>query len=399
VELHTPYPLSRGEKNKSPLERGFRGVYFHNLNHKSQTPMNTLIIILGIIIIGALFYLIFLLSQKKDDSSTSASLKEIHENVLKQQQNLENQRYQLNELNKNVDQKLGDSHKAIQQQFGQSSKLITDVTEKLTQIDQTNKQVMGFANQLQSLENILKNPKQRGILGEYFLETVLKNVLPPNSYQMQYKFSDGDIVDAVVFVKDKIVPIDSKFSLENYNKIIEEKNETVRDQLQKDFKNDLKKRIDETSKYIRPNENTMDFAFMFIPSEGIFYDLLINQIGVLKISTRDLIEYAFKEKHVIIVSPTSFLAYLQTVLQGLRAMQMEDSVKEISKNVSQLKIHIKAYEQYFQKIGNGLKTTVGAYNDAYKEFGKIDKDVMRITGEKIGLEVELLDKPQMESDI
>ena len=200
---------------------------------------------------------------------------------------------QLSQVSQTLDAKLAESNRAMQEQFGQSFAVIKDVTQKLTELDNTNKQVVGFAGQLQSLENILKNPKQRGILGEYYLETVLKNVLPPQSFQMQYKFKNGEIVDAAVFVKDKIIPIDSKFSLENYNKIINEKNETRKRELEKIFKADLKMRIDETSKYIRPGEGTMEFALMFIPSEGIYYDLLINEVGAVKVNTRDLIEYAF----------------------------------------------------------------------------------------------------------
>lgn len=358
--------------------------------------MQATLIFISIIIAAALFYVIYLLTKKQNSGDDGGVLKEIHENILKQQQNMENQKNQLNELNRSVDQKLSDTHRAMRAQFSQSTKIISDVTEKLTKLDDTNKQVMGFANQLQSLENILKNPKQRGILGEYFLEAVLKNVLPPKSYQLQYQFKNGEVVDAVVFIKDKIVPIDSKFSLENYNRIVEENDGNIKDGLQKEFKSDLKKRIDETSKYIRPDENTMDFAFMFIPSEGIYYDLLVNQVGAIKINTRDLIEYAFKEKHVIIVSPTSFLAYLQTVLQGLRAMQIEDSVKGIVKQVGQLSKHLLAYEDYFKKLGSNLGTTVNMYNSAYKEFAKIDKDVIKISGEGNNIEAEQLEKPKVE---
>lgn len=344
--------------------------------------MQIILIIIGVVIIAALAYVIFLLTQKVKTKEGDQSL------VMLQNQ--------INEMNKTLDNKLAQSHQAMQAQFSQSAKIISNVTEKLTKLDDTNKQVIGFANQLQSLENILKNPKQRGVLGEYFLETVLKNVLPPNSYQFQYKFKNGETVDAVVFIKDKIVPIDSKFSLENYNRIVEEQNKTAKEQLQKEFKADLKKRIDETSKYIRPDENTMDFAFMFIPSEGIYYDLLVNQVGAIKVNTRDLIEYAFKEKHVVIVSPTSFLAYLQTVLQGLRAMQMEDSVKEIIKQVGQLSKHLLAYDDYFKKVGNNLSTTVNMYNSASKEFAKIDKDVMKISGESNSIEARQLERPKTE---
>ncbi|TSC73701.1 MAG: Uncharacterized protein G01um101444_483, partial [Parcubacteria group bacterium Gr01-1014_44] len=214
---------------------------------------------------------------------------------------------QLNELRNAVDQKMGESTKIMQHQFGESAKLVRDVTERLTKLDETNRQVIGFTEQLQNLQDILKNPKQRGILGEYYLETLLKNVLPPGSFQMQYPFSDGTIVDAAVFVKDKVIPIDSKFSIENYNRLVEERDSVEKERLEKLFKQDLKNRIDETAKYVKPEEGTMDFAFMFIPHEAIYYDLLVAQVGAVKVNTRDLIEYAFKEKHVIIVSPTSFL--------------------------------------------------------------------------------------------
>ena len=301
---------------------------------------------------------------------------------------------QLQEIRQTLDSKLGDSTKMLQHQSSESGKILRDLIERLVKLEETNKQVVGFAGQLQSLENILKNPKQRGVLGEYYLETLLKNVLPPNGYEMQYKFKNGEIVDAVVFVKDKIIPIDSKFSLENYNRIVQEHDASARAGLEKQFKIDLKNRIDETAKYIRPNENTMEFAFMFIPSEGIYYDLLINQVGTVKVNTHDLIEYAFKEKKVIIVSPTSFFAYLQTVLQGLRALQIEESAKEIRKAVEKLQRHLLSYEEYMKKLGNNLGTTVNMYNSASKEFKKIDKDILKITGETMGVEILELDKPR-----
>jgi DNA recombination protein RmuC len=310
-------------------------------------------------------------------------------------------------LRQAVDSKLSETHRTTQEQInqtirtvqgisGQSAKLISDVTERLTKLDETNKQVVNFSAQLQNLQDILKNPKQRGVLGEYFLEETLKNVLPPNSYQMQYKFKDGNIVDAVVFVQKKIVPIDSKFSLENYERILNAKDSEEREKWEKSFKQDLKNRIDETSKYIRPDEDTLDFAFMFIPSEAIYYDLLINKVGAVQLNTRDLIEYAFCEKKVIIVSPTSFLAYLQTVLQGLRALQIEESAKEIRSNVEKLGKHLLIFEDFMKKAGGSLGTTVSHFNSAYKEFGKIDKDVAKITEGEKQIEVLALEKPMLE---
>jgi len=301
------------------------------------------------------------------------------------------------ELRQVMDGKLTETHRANQIQFGQTAKIISEVTEKLTKLDETNKQVVNFSAQLQSLQDILKNPKQRGILGEYYLETLLKNILPPGSYEMQYKFENGDIVDAVVFVKDKIIPIDSKFSLENYNRLVEEKNETERARLEKIFVNDLKLRIKETSKYIKPDEKTMDFAFMFIPHESIYYDLLVNKVGMLhEEDTNSLIQRAAGEYKVIIVSPTSFLAYLQTVMQGLRAMKIEESAKEIKKGVEKLGRHLYGYDEYFKKVGSSLSTTVSHYNNAHKQFNLIDKDVAKITGGEAKIEPLAIEKPNLD---
>ncbi|MEO8637457.1 MAG: DNA recombination protein RmuC [Candidatus Taylorbacteria bacterium] len=320
---------------------------------------------------------------------------------------------QLNELGRTVDSKMSDLGKtvdakmtegskqmsdSVRTQFSESAKLIRDVTQGLTKLDETNKQVVSFADQLQNLQDILKNPKQRGILGEYYLETLLKNVLPPGSFEMQYPFKDGTIVDAVVHVKDKIIPIDSKFSLENYNRLVAEKDPAERERLEKAFKGDLKNRIDETAKYVQPSQGTMDFAFMFIPHEAIYYDLLVAEVGGMKINTRDLIEYAFKDKHVLIVSPTSFLAFLQTVLQGLKALQIEESAKDIRKNVEALQKHLRSYQEYHGKLGNSLATVVSHFNTSDKEFGKINKDVVRITGKASDFEPLALEKPDVGED-
>ena len=263
-------------------------------------------------------------------------------------------------------------------------------------MNETNKQVVDVTNQLKTIQNILMNPKQRGVLGEFFLETVLKNALPPEHYSLQYKFNDGDVVDAAIFFgkadEQTILPIDSKFPMENYNRLIEEKIKIEQERLGKVFIQDVKARILETSKYIRPNENTLDFAFMFIPSEAIFYDLLSNSIGSVKASSRDLVEYAF-EKKVIIVSPTSFMAYLQTVIQGFRALKIEASAKEIIARVEELGKHLGNYDQHMGKLGNSLSTTVNHYNTAYKELNKLDKDVLQITDKPIGIEPLSLEKP------
>ncbi|HET8574587.1 MAG TPA: DNA recombination protein RmuC [Candidatus Paceibacterota bacterium] len=287
---------------------------------------------------------------------------------------------QLNDLRQMLDAKLSDSHSRMERrmdtQLSESSKIIREVTAHLTKLDETNRQVVGFADQLQSLQDILRNPKQRGTLGEYYLETVLKNVLPPSGYQMQYHFENGEAVDAVIFLdRGKVLPIDSKFSLENYNKLLETSDPSERARLEKAFRQDIINRVNETAKYIRTREKTMDFAFMFIPSEAIYYDLLVNRIG-----GRDLIEYAFQKKQVVVVSPTSFMAYLQTVLQGLRSLQIEESAKEIRKHVENLGKHLKVYDDSMTRLGNTLGTTVRHYDSARREWQKMDRDILKITG-------------------
>ncbi|MDO8566808.1 MAG: DNA recombination protein RmuC [bacterium] len=307
---------------------------------------------------------------------------------------------QMQELARTLDTRVSESSRAMQEnshrQFSESARLIKEITQEVTSVKEIGRQTQGFAEQLQNLQDILKNPKQRGILGEYYLETVLKNVLPPGMYQMQYAFKNGEIVDAAVFVSDKIVPIDSKFSLDNYNRLVHA-SEAEKPAFEKAFVNDLKMRITETAKYIRPEENTMDFAFMFIPSEGIYYDLLTNQVGSstgLGVNEEEnLIQRAAGKYKVIIVSPTSFLAYLQTVMQGLKALKIEEKAVEIQQRVGELGKHVAAYEQFYKKLGVSLGTSVSHYNAGYKELGKIDKDVYRIADAKIGIEPELLEKP------
>lgn len=311
----------------------------------------------------------------------------------------------MHEMTTTVDSKIHRSNDVVQRsletQFVESQKLIRDITQELSRVSEGQKQVMSFADQLQNLQDILKNPKQRGILGEYYLETLLTNTLPPGSYEMQYKLGksdDGDdlIPDAVVFVKNTIIPIDSKFSLENYNKLVEERDPAQKDKYEKLFVTDLKNRIAETSKYIQPSLGTLDFAFMFIPHEAIYYDLLTNKVGALREETENLIQRAASKYKVIIVSPTSFLAYLQTVLQGLKAMQIEETAKDIIKRVDELGKHLKSYEEYHGKLGNALGTTINHFNASNKELRKIDKDVMRITGSAI--EIDTLELPKPERD-
>lgn len=355
---------------------------------------NFLFIVLGVVVLGFGVVIVVLNQRLRELKSSSA---------------VELMKADVTELSRSItllQQSMGDSlerssqamQTSVQRQLSASSQLVADVSRRLTKLDETNRRVVDVADELKTLQNVLQNPKQRGVFGEYYLESVLDNILPPKNFQMQYRFADNEIVDAVVFLeKRQVLPIDSKFSLENYNRMVDEPDKVERAKLLAKVRTDLKNRIDETSKYIRPSENTMDFAFMFIPSESLYYDLLIGDVGTGS-SARDLIEYAFREKKVIIVSPTSFMAYLQTVLQGLRSLQIEDQAKEIQVRVGKLGTHIAKFEEYMQKLGGALGTTVNHYNAAHKELAKVDKDVVKIAATTPVVEAAMIDRPQRDSE-
>lgn len=273
---------------------------------------------------------------------------------------------------------------------------LLEVVRGVSATQESTKQVFTIAEQLQNLEKVLTHQKQRGNLGEASLELILGNILPPTAYKMQYEFPGGETVDAVVLTKEGVIPVDAKFSLENYNRLINAIDATQREELERAFKSDLKLRIDECAKYVRPKDGTLPFAFMYIPAEAIYYDLLINEVGAVKVNTRNLIDYAYNEKKVIIVSPTTFAAYLQSVLYGFKAFKIEEQAKDIAKNVEALSRHLKAYEDFYKRLGTSLSTTVNHYNAGYKELGKVDKDVLRITDEAVGIEVGAVERPLLE---
>lgn len=358
--------------------------------------MENVIIGLLVLISGALIALIVGVYRKNSENSGADALLEEVQKLKSELQNSHNeQRREVQERLERVQDQLTKgmqfSHVSIQEQFKQSSEAdakmrttIQEITTALSEVKSTNKQVLDFSGQLQHLQNILNNPKQRGVLGEYWLETLLSNVMPTKDlYAMQYTLGEDEqtgqklIADAVIFVDKQIIPIDAKFSLENYNRLMKETDPAAREVHEKTFKSDVKKRIDETSKYIRPEFQTTTFAFMFIPAEGVYYNLLNAEVGS-GINSANLIEYAF-ERNVMLVSPTSFYAYLQTVLMGLRKLEIEKSTQDIIKRVGELGKHMRAFSEVHDRIGKNLTTVVNQYNSSNQELAKVSKDVVKIT--------------------
>jgi len=319
--------------------------------------------------------------------------KEINDNSEKSRLEIESK---LKVINKEISDFQISSKSSMQKQFADSNKIIKDVTNELAKIKGTNEQVLSFANQMKSLEKILGNQKQRGIFGEIQLENLLSNVLPPELFKMQYTFKGGEIVDAIIKVNDNIIPIDAKFSLDNYNRMIESSNDSEIKILEKKFKEDIKSRIDETSKYIKPQEKTLDYAFMFIPADGLYQDLLNSRVGGLKINSNELVSYAYLKK-VMIVSPMSLFPMLQITMKALNNLKFEKEIDTVIKNVRNLSNHLASYQLYHDKLGNTLRTVVNHYNKSSDEFGKIDKDISKISNGKIKLNLdnETIEKPSL----
>lgn len=345
--------------------------------------------LIAVIILGvAVSVLGFLLLRQKPAQNSDAAL------LLKQ--DLTNLNDAVNTLKDGLQTQLGKNNElmlgSLQKQFKDSTKLVADVTERLTKLDETNKRVVDVADELKSLQNVLANPKQRGVLGEFYLKQILENMLPPGTFELQYRLGEGMVVDAIIKLDDKILPIDSKFSLENYNRLVEAK-AIERPLLEKAFKEDLKKRIDETAKYIQPKKGTLEQALMFIPSEAIYYDLLANKVGDSGVNGRDLMQYAAVEKRVTIVGPSTLSAMLQIISQGLSSLEIQKDTEIIRKNVEQLGKHLRGFDAYMQKLGNSLGASVGHFNSAHKELGKVDKDVVKIAGGNETIEPLLIDRP------
>ncbi len=367
--------------------------------------MELIIIIALIIVVLTLIFIIY----RGNSEGNSDVIIQLSNNLSNQIQNIrkeisdnsEKSRLEIESKLKIINKEISDfqisSKSTMQKQFADSNKIIKDVTNELAKIKGTNEQVLSFANQMKSLEKILGNQKQRGIFGEIQLENLLSNVLPPEIFQMQYSFNNGDMVDAIIKVNDNIIPIDAKFSLDNYNRMIESSDENEIKLLEKKFKEDIKSRIDETAKYIKPQEKTLDYAFMFIPADGLYQDLLNSRVGSLKINSNELVSYAYLKK-VMIVSPMSLFPMLQITVKALHNMKIERSIDEIMINIEKLNNHLNAYKEIHESLGKTIGTVVNHFNKSSKEFNKIDKDITKISGGRssINFKENIIEKPQLE---
>lgn len=288
---------------------------------------------------------------------------------------------QLQQTTNLVLQQLGEHREAQERTTGvihgrldQTNKIFSDVQSRLTQMDEANKRLVEMSRDMASLQKILQAPKLRGTLGEMWLHDLISQILPPDRYKMQHTFRTGDTCDAAIFLRDGMVlPIDSKFSLENFLKMLDAPDDAQKAVAKKQFVSDVKKRIDEIAKkYVLPHEGTLDIALMYVPAENVYYQAFIQDEA-----ESGLLRYAFEHK-VVPVSPSSFYAYLQLVLMGLRGMEIEKSAKEIQRNLGGLRGEFGKFRDTYEKVGTHLRHAQQSYEMTDKRLGGIENRLVTI---------------------
>jgi len=280
---------------------------------------------------------------------------------------------QVNQRLDAMSQSMQNSNSAISSSLGNATNIFGSVQESLGRLAASNQQIMEISKDISSLQELLRAPKLRGQIGEIFLENLLAQVLPEEFYSMQYRFKSSEAVDAVIKLGGKLVPVDAKFSLENFQKIATGDDETAKTSALKKFVQDIKNRIDEiASKYILPQENTYDFALMYIPAENVYYEVIIKE---------ELFPYCVSKK-VIPVSPNTFYAYLQIICLGLKGLKIEENAKQILKNLSVLSGDMGKFREDFDLLGKHITNAHTKYEDSSRRLDRFSDKLLTIQDSK-----------------
>ncbi|MCK4264474.1 MAG: DNA recombination protein RmuC [Candidatus Aminicenantes bacterium] len=318
---------------------------------------------------------IFLIWYLKNTTSKIEELK----NAQKENQALSLMQQQISQLTQNINQQLQNMSGQFQKTTGHIGSTIGDVKKGLGKMEEVTREVLEKAKNISNLEDLLRAPKFRGGLGELFLGDLLGQILPPAHYDLQYKFKSGEIVDAIVRIGSNLVPIDSKFPLENFKKYLSEENSKEKEDFRKKFVSDVKKHIDEIAKkYILPDEDTYDFALMYIPAENIYYETILKDESFGE--ERSIFSYAI-QKRVIPVSPNSFFAYLQVIVLGLKGLQIEKSAKSIFQALARLQGDLSRFKTDFQMLGTHLVNAKGRFDDAEKRLERFSDKLEIVSGD------------------
>lgn len=289
---------------------------------------------------------------------------------------------QMRQMMSLMGQNLNSAQSNITKQLDNSNRVISDIHNKLGSLETTAKNIQDIGKNISSLQDILQAPKLRGNLGEYLLEELLKQIFPGANYEIKHSFKNGTQVDAIIKLGGYSVPIDSKFPLESYQKYVEAGNEEEKKYFKKEFISSVKKRVDETSKYINPAEGTFDFAMMYIPAENVFYEAVINDSFTNK--EYEILNYAMS-RNVIPVSPNSFYAYLMALVFGLKGLKIEQEAKTILGELSQVQDRFGKFFADYSLVGKHINNAIGKYNDSAKGAEKLSEQIGRITGHKTEL--------------
>jgi DNA recombination protein RmuC len=327
-------------------------------------------------------------SGKPNGEALSLLQNQIQASIQQTLQQVETLRSALNEsmeaLTTRVSRGLNDTNRAVGDRLDNTAKMMGDVREKLGELEKSSRRMIELGEDISNLEQILRPPKLRGSLGELFLSDLLAQVLPANHYELQHHFLGGETVDAVVRLRTGMVPIDAKFPLDNFKRIVAADTEDDRKAAKKAFVRDVKGHIDMIAeKYIRMDENTFDFALMYVPAENVYYETIIKDEAFG--GEMSLYSYALG-KRVVPVSPNSFYAYLQTIVLGLKGMRVEERSREIVENLSRLQKEFETFAEAFRLVGQHLDNSTKKYAEAQRRFGKVESKVEEIDGLAKGLE-------------
>src|SRR5512133_3285564 len=297
----------------------------------------------------------------------------------------------LQALGETMDRRLGALDERVDRRLESATKTTTAIHERLGKVDEATTQMLERAKELGRLEQALRPPKARGGFGELLLENLLRDRLPPTAFEIQHTFASGERVDAIVRV-DRLIPVDSKFPLDNYNRLVEAESDDERSLAERQFARDVKGHIDAiAAKYIRPDEGTYDFAFMYIPVEAVYYELACGKTGAL-------LQYAH-ERRVFPVSPTTFTAYLQVIALGLRGLQIEQHAHEVMAYVADLQRDFDRFGDDFDKIGTHIQHAQAKYHEAGKRLDRFETKLERAVEEQEELEAEtVLELPGVSAD-
>src|SRR3989339_616394 len=282
---------------------------------------------------------------------------------------------QVNKQLSSVSDQLLNSQKSVGERLDNAAKVVSDVNKSIGQLSEATKRVFEVGHDIASLQEILRAPKLRGNIGEFFLGDLLSQILPPKFYELQYQFKSRETVDAVIRLGQGLVPVDSKFPLENFKKMIEIQTDKEKGQARKKFVTDVKKHIDAiSSKYILADEGTFDFALMYIPAENVYYEMIIKDEN----SEEDSISTYALQKKVIPVSPNSFYAYLQAIVLGLRGMRIEEGAKNIMAMLSRLTGDFKKFKDEFEILGGHITKAASKYDDTAKRLEKFSDKLLSV---------------------